>query len=102
LIQPRVIGTLGNFATKLLTANQTGITGSAAPRRSTSSAGARSTCCLFHPAAGLRTPRVAEQLREDFRQIPDLLAQPSREGPEPLADAGGAPGGCEGRRKRDP
>jgi uracil-DNA glycosylase family 4 len=26
LIQPRVIGTLGNFATKLLTANQTGIT----------------------------------------------------------------------------
>ena len=29
---------------------------------------------LFHPAAGLRTPRVAEQLREDFQLIPDLLA----------------------------
>jgi hypothetical protein len=26
---------------------------------------------------------VAEQLREDFKQIPDLLAQPSPE-PEPL------------------
>ena len=38
---------------------------------------------LFHPAAGLRTPRVAEQLREDFQRIPDLLAQPLPE-PEPL------------------
>ena len=34
LIQPRVIGTLGNFATKLLTANPTGITKvRARPRR---------------------------------------------------------------------
>jgi hypothetical protein len=38
---------------------------------------------LFHPAAGLRTPSVAEQLREDFRRIPDLLAQPLPV-PEPL------------------
>jgi hypothetical protein len=30
---------------------------------------------LFHPAAGLRTPRVAEQLREDFALIPELLAE---------------------------
>jgi hypothetical protein len=42
---------------------------------------------LFHPAAGLRTPRVAEQLREDFRQIPDLLQQPLPE-PEPLVPEG--------------
>jgi hypothetical protein len=35
---------------------------------------------LFHPAAGLRTPRVAEQLREDFAQIPALL---ERALPEP-------------------
>ena len=39
---------------------------------------------LFHPATGLRTPRVAEQLREDFARIPDLLAQPLPEGPAPL------------------
>jgi hypothetical protein len=42
---------------------------------------------LFHPAAGLRTPRVAEQLREDFGLIPALLEQPLPE-PEPLVQAG--------------
>ena len=41
LIEPRVIATLGNFATKLLTGNPAGITRCAAPRRSTSSAGGR-------------------------------------------------------------
>ena len=38
---------------------------------------------LFNPSAGLRTPRVAEQLREDFGLIPELLEQPLPE-PEPL------------------
>ena len=85
LIQPRVICTLGNFATKLLTANPTGITKvRGTPQEHV--IGGRSVYMLplFHPAAGLRTPRVAEQLREDFRQIPDLLARPLPEGPEPL------------------
>jgi len=49
---------------------------------------------LFHPAAGLRTPRVAEQLREDFQRISDLLAQPLPEGPEPLV--------AEGERELEP
>ncbi len=84
LIEPRVIATLGNFATKLLTANPTGIT----KVRGTPQAhmlGGRHLYLLplFHPAAGLRTPRVAEQLREDFRQIPELLGRPLPE-PEPL------------------
>ena len=35
---------------------------------------------LFHPAAGLRTPAVADQLREDFELIPELLASPLPEG----------------------
>ena len=85
LIQPRVICTLGNFATKLLTANPSGITKvRGTPQEHV--IGGRSVYMmpLFHPAAGLRTPRVAEQLREDFRQIPDLLARPLPEGPEPL------------------
>jgi uracil-DNA glycosylase family 4 len=85
LIQPRVIGTLGNFATKLLTANPTGIT----KVRGTAQEhviGGRPVYMLplFHPAAGLRTPRVADQLREDFKLIPEMLAQPLPEGPEPL------------------
>jgi uracil-DNA glycosylase family 4 len=84
LIQPRVIGTLGNFATKLLTGNPTGITkvrGSAQQHFM----GGRHVFIvpLFHPAAGLRTPRVAEQLREDFARIPALLEEPLPE-PEPL------------------
>ena len=91
LIEPRVIGTLGNFATKLLTGSPTGITkvrGTAQHR----TLGGRPVLLLplFHPAAGLRTPRVAEQLREDFRLIPDLLAEPVLDlAPEP-AIAGGA------------
>jgi len=28
---------------------------------------------LFHPAAALRTPKVKEQLREDFARLPALI-----------------------------
>ena len=80
-----MIGTLGNFATKLLTANPTGITKvRGTPQEGV--IGGRSVYLLplFHPAAGLRTPRVAEQLREDFHQIPELLERPLPPGPEPL------------------
>lgn len=84
LIQPRIIATLGNFSTKLLTGNPTGITRVRGTAQEHVIAG-RSLYVLplFHPAAGLRTPRVAEQLREDFELIPGLLAQPLPE-PEPL------------------
>jgi DNA polymerase len=84
LIQPRVIGTLGNFSTKLLTANPTGITKvRGTPQQQMLGGRHLFLLPLFHPAAGLRTPRVAEQLRDDFRQIPDLLQEPLPE-PEPL------------------
>ena len=84
LIQPRVIATLGNFSTKLLTANPTGITKvRGIPQEQMIGGRHLYLLPLFHPAAGLRTPRVAEQLREDFRQIPDLLGQPLPV-PEPL------------------
>ncbi len=96
LIQPRVIGTLGNFATKLLTANPTGITKVRGTPQGHVIGGRRVYMLpLFHPAAGLRTPRVAEQLREDFRQIPDLLARELPPGPEPLVMRGGAAGEAE-------
>ena len=87
LIQPRVIATLGNFSTKLLTANPTGITKvRGTPQEHLIGGRWVYMLPLFHPAAGLRTPRVAEQLREDFRRIPDLLAQPLPQ-PEPLVEA---------------
>jgi DNA polymerase len=74
LIQPRLICTLGNFATKLLTSNPTGITRVRGAAQEHTIGGRRLRILpLFHPAAGLRTPQVAETLREDFRLIPDLL-----------------------------
>jgi hypothetical protein len=41
---------------------------------------------LFHPAAALRTPAVADTLRADFAMLPELLTQPLPEA-EPLAEA---------------
>jgi uracil-DNA glycosylase len=86
LIQPRVIATLGNFATKLLTANPTGITKvHGTPQEHVIGGRSLYVVPLFHPAAGLRTPRVAEQLREDFRKLPELLARPLPEPPPGIA-----------------
>ncbi len=82
LIEPRVLCTLGNFATKLLSGNPTGITrvrGTAQVHE----IGGRAVFLLplFHPAAALRTPSVKETLRADFQLLPELLAGPP---PEPL------------------
>src|SRR3954470_1700538 len=84
LIEPRVICTLGNFATKLLRADPTGITrlhGREELRR----IGPRRVRLypLFHPAAALYTPSMLATLRADFVRIPELLAQPAPEQPEP-------------------
>ncbi len=75
LIEPTVICTLGNFATKLLSGNPAGITRvRGAPQ--VHEIGGRTVFLLplFHPAAALRTPAVKETLREDFSTLPDLLA----------------------------
>jgi len=75
LIEPTVICTLGNFATKLLTRSPTGITRvHGVPQ--THQLGARTVEIfpIFHPAAGLRTPSVKELLRQDFAKLPALLA----------------------------
>ncbi len=86
LIEPRVICTLGNFATKLLTRSSAGIT-RAHGQPQLHSIGGRSVRIypLFHPAAALRTPRVKEQLREDFSRLPGLLAQACEPPPDPPA-----------------
>jgi uracil-DNA glycosylase family 4 len=86
LIEPRVVATLGNFSTKLLTGNPTGISrvhGAAQVHQ----LGSRSVFLmpLFHPAAALRTPSLVATLREDFGKLGELLAQPLPEGP-PAAD----------------
>jgi DNA polymerase len=86
LIEPIVICTLGNFATKLLTRSSRGIT-QVRGRPQVHEIGGRTLRVypLYHPAAALRTPRVLEELREDFAGIPDLLAEPP---PVPLGAVG--------------
>ena len=86
LIEPKVVCTLGNFATKLLSGSQTGITrvrGVPQVRQ----LGGRTVFLLplFHPAAALRTPAIKETLRGDFATIPALLAGPPAE-PVPSAE----------------
>ncbi len=97
LIQPRVICTLGNFATKLLTGQPYGITrvrGQAQPHRI---AGVElSIFPIYHPAAALYTPSMLDTLREDIGRLPELLtgrpvapvraAAPSPPQPSPAVD----------------
>ena len=88
LIEPTVICTLGNFATKLLTGLPTGISRvHGVPQVHTLGQRTVKIFPIYHPAAGLRTPSVKEQLREDFRKLPALLA----EGPPPQEDAASPP-----------
>ncbi len=76
LIQPSVICTLGNFSTKLLREDPTGITRvHGRPEVLTLGRRAVRLYPIFHPAAALYTPRMLETLREDFARLPDLLAQ---------------------------
>jgi uracil-DNA glycosylase family 4 len=77
LIEPRVIATLGNFATKRITASQVGITRCCGTPQVHEIAGRTVFVYpLFHPAAALRTPAVLDRLRADFARLPALLAEP--------------------------
>jgi len=83
LIRPRVVCSLGNFATKLLRADPTGISrlhGQAEIRV----IGNRALRLypLFHPAAALYTRSLLDTLRADFARIPELLALALPEQPE--------------------
>jgi len=80
LIEPKLICTLGNFSTKLLTGSPTGITRVRGSAQQHVLGGRKVTLLpLFHPAAGLRTAAVKETLREDFKLIPALIEQPPHE-----------------------
>src|SRR5206468_10193620 len=84
LIQPRVVATLGNFATKLLTGSRQGITkvrGTPQVRP----VGDRTVFLmpLLHPAAALRTPSLVDMLREDFAKLPELIDGPPEQARAP-------------------
>ncbi len=80
LIEPRVIATLGNFATKRITGSQVGITRvRGTPQTHRLAERSITVFPLLHPAAALRTPSLVDTCREDFGTLAGLLAEP---GPE--------------------
>ncbi len=86
LIQPKVVCTLGNFATKLLRAEPTGIT-RLHGRPEVRVVGPRAVRLypLYHPAAALYTRALLDTLKADFARIPELLALEPPEQPAPAA-----------------
>jgi uracil-DNA glycosylase len=84
LIQPKVVATLGNFATKLLSGKPTGITRVHGTEQPTTLGGRRVLLYpLYHPAAALYTPAMLRVLEEDFARLPELLGRTVAE-PEPV------------------
>jgi uracil-DNA glycosylase family 4 len=84
LIEPKVVATLGNFSTKLLSGKQLGITRVHGQVQQVT-LGGRSVLLypLYHPAAALYTPSMLEVLKEDFARIPELLGRVAEPAPEP-------------------
>jgi len=74
LIEPMVVATLGNFATKLLSGRPLGITRVHGQEQATT-IGARNVLLypLYHPAAALYTPAMLKVLESDFARLPQLL-----------------------------
>jgi uracil-DNA glycosylase len=88
LIEPKVVATLGNFATKLLSGKPTGITRVHGTEQPTTLGGRRVVLYpLYHPAAALYTPAMLKVLEADFARLPELLGRE----PEPPAQAAAPP-----------
>ncbi len=76
LIEPRVVATLGNFATKLLSGRPTGITRVHGQEQEVTLGGRRVLLYpIYHPAAALYTPRMLEVLKDDFARLPELMGR---------------------------
>jgi DNA polymerase len=87
LIQPVVVATLGNFATKLLSGRPLGITRVHGQEQQTT-IGGRSVLLypLYHPAAALYTPSMLSILAADFARLPELLGSSLEPAAAPAAE----------------
>jgi DNA polymerase len=85
LIQPKVVVTLGNFASKLLLRTDTGIT---RLRGNAYEWWGRFLVPTFHPAAALRgSARVLAEMREDFQLVQAVIeGKLLRRSPESVAE----------------
>lgn len=86
LVDPKVIATLGNYATKFLLHTDRGIT---ALRGKLYHVDGRQVVPIFHPAAALYTPAKRETLFEDFRRLKAVIDRT----PDHHGEAGGGSAG---------
>ena len=87
LIEPKLVATLGNFSTKLLRGDPTGISRlHGQPEVHVLGHRAVRLFPIYHPAAALYTPSMLETLRTDFAQLPELLALGPPPQPERLEE----------------
>ena len=85
LIQPTVVATLGNFATKLLSGRPLGITRVHGQEQETTLGGRKVLLYpLYHPAAALYTPAMLKVLETDFARLPELLGRSLVPPPPPV------------------
>jgi len=76
LIQPKLVATLGNFATKLLSGKPLGITRVHGQEQEVMLGASRVLLYpLYHPAAALYTPSMLKVLEQDFARVPELIAR---------------------------
>jgi DNA polymerase len=92
LIDPKLVATLGNFATKLLSGKPAGITRVHGHEQEVTLATRTvSLYPLYHPAAALYTPSMLKVLEEDFARIPAILERaqvaPAVEEAPPVVEA---------------
>ncbi len=78
IIQPVVVGSMGNFATKTLTGRRDGIT---KMKRKAVRVGGTFVFPIYHPAAALHRGNLYDEVRQDFKALKEFL-----ESPKPAAD----------------
>ncbi len=93
LIRPRVVCTLGNFATKLLSGRPEGISKVHGQPLPIAFAGVPVLLYpVYHPAAALYTRAMLGSLQEDFARLPALVAGADPGGAAPdVPEAAGVP-----------
>ena len=76
LVRPRVVATLGSFATALLSGRALGITRVHGQEQDVTLGGRPVTLYpLYHPAAALYTPTMLDVLEQDVARLPALLSR---------------------------
>ena len=81
LVRPRVVATLGSFATALLSGRALGITRVHGQEQDVTLGGRRVTLYpLYHPAAALYTPTMLDVLERDVARLPRAAWPAERQG----------------------